>query len=380
MPATPSWTQIPGEPGSAIRSSAKVRSSETVLRSRIMILFSIVGIAALAGPLALVLTLVRPQVVPDYSKALPHGLGVAQAAAEQYVKGLCFSVPLTVDVPANAAVKSETAGDGCPVTTVGLETVKSSEPLRFDGASQGMVLGWDGFYTGQMALGADTTKTEQVEFHRFIVTDLDQAGTNGSSTQELYWLVVPVVIPFQGSPALAAVPSLLAGPSSVTLHSQYKDPTEFFSEGIRTSIKGKVLKWAKAYAESNQADLKDVTGTDVGKSYFYPGLSSAFDGSPVTVQDGTSQSPQSSLVTVVQPADETVKMIGALRRADGFVVIRVRACFKHSGTHSYLQTSDYDLLVSDADSGSNAHIQAWGGSGTGLYLTPFANAIIVKQG
>lgn len=278
-----------------------------MLRVRLTLVLGGLVFSSLMGVVATMAWIANKPGAVDLSPAIPRGRAVAEAAAQDYLTGRPFSVPVGSQLD---QYTNSRAGTAFPFQS----------------------LTWDSFRAGRFYTG------ESTEEHRFLVT-YKTVDANNLDTFRRMTLTVLVVVPAAGSGTpvyLASLPSLLPDLSATkTGPALYYDSS--ISQAPPAQVTETLTDWAKAYAADDRKTLQQLSGdTDTG--FEYRGLG-GFGVDNVTVTSSV-------------PLDKALTSF--------LVQVRIQM----TAAADFRQETDLELTVIGADS-ATPHVQGWGPIGVG---------------
>lgn len=303
------WTSIP-------TAKPAVRSSASALARRAKIIMVLLVIAALAGPLALLLALGASGSKEPAAPAGPNLTyqAAAQSVAVDYLTGRATTLPVAEGVDANFG-----RGQNGPAPAAA-------------GASDPQPAGYRDYTSGNQSWTVFTFRT--------VV-----AGKG-------YLVSVPLLKTAEG-PVLGATPGLFP---SAPAKGRYPAIETAGSDRVDVSsaTKAQVEKWAAAYAAGNGTELALIAG-DSDPSSRYEGLG----GFTVVKADIVEGFTTDTLLTDYGSNDP--------------VLLRVKLLLQSSSAQGYSTSSEFDLLVFGNTTRTPPNVVAWGSPGSGPMLTPGIN-------
>jgi len=291
------------------------RSSAKVLRIRLFLVFTVLGITCLSGIFAGYSYLsFEPEYVDVYA-AVPLARAEATVVAEAFMNGTMYSVSVTENMAATFAETKFTKIDKVgPIVWAGFERKNSIIP---------------------------TVDTHTVEIHRFvyvrpITTVVDGQSFESVQQMTLHILMyIPLYVDVRFPPALAALPSIGSGEIfQVGETLDYSDK----ETSLSTEVVVKLEAWGKYWAEGNQAGLKEVSGDDDRESTRYAHLGG---------------------YTL-----DSLEVMGLVVGRGGTINV-VRARLVLIGANGSILNTDMDVTVTKADTGL-PEVVGWGPAGAGV--------------
>ena len=304
----PRWTSIPA-----------TRSSAPILKIKLYAVLGLLGFAAFAGVLSIIVQVTSSNGSARKVVSAPTAFAAAEAytAASQFVAGEEITIPIADDLVLESS-------------SIPLAGVDYISPKGFTTQTQG---------------------NRYLEMHRFLLS-----GTFNNASSE-YWLVVPLELTFKGKQV-----TLVGVPALEVVFRSTKKPTRFDWTSAPNQITPSkqvtavVRTWATAYLANDRQTLQEVTGGAGFKSY--AGLGGF------------------SLATT--PDQNPVKIVSFVLRADKSLeaVVRVQISAVQDSS-KWSSIIEYDLLLENPNN-ANPKITAWGPPGTGGLLVPYQNAYSSK--
>jgi|GEM_PF-5473712 len=318
MPTHRSFSAVPAEPP-----RPAFRSSEAALRVRALAVLVTVGLAAVAGPLSLLIVAKRgtPKVpVPAVARAR----GAAAVAALDWLEGREVSVPTVPD--AAAPIKDPDAD--------------SDQDMPTAAESAPWTLAWQSFE-------ATTAGTRRYEINWFL------ASTPGRAP---VWLAVTMDVTGR-TPLLAAAPAVSSFGNFAERDAPPLDYGGVGATDVPSSVRTQVAEWARAFVTGDAAAVKKATLDPDPSRRWEAGLGAGWK----LAKDTPVSTP--FIVALGRSAD----VAGS---ASPLHVARVEL---HLLTPAGVPvTGAYDLLLARLGD-AQPHILAWGPAGSGSTLTPYAN-------
>jgi hypothetical protein len=298
MTAPRRWAAIPAQ-----------RSSASLLQIKLRLVLALLLVAAVSGPIALVVGLARSGSSSSTTAPANH---LAEAYGAQvvrdYLTGAGTSLPVANDLDATFARPDQ------PVTL-------QVAAVDFAGVTVATV---DGLY---------------VETYTYVAR---------LASGRLLRVAVPLSFTTEG-PLLVATPSLLSSSAlaSRTIGSELLDwdRIDGVSNSTPAAAQTVIGEWVQAYAANDGAALQRITG-DQDPAARYLGLGG---------------------INVLE-----VKTLNTFPRGERYSVVRVRVLFSFAGVDGYRSATEFDLLVLDPAL-PNPRVQAWGPAGSGPTLEPYQN-------
>lgn len=282
------------------------RSNAVALKARLIAIFSIVILALLLGPLSIAISLSnKPTPIPDnIGQAMARG--PAEEVAKAWLKGENIPVGVSENVPTGALSAAD--------NSEGAAKTFSYESLA-----------WNNYTTDSLIDGT------QFELHHFLIVAKDPASEDPKA-KITYDLAVTMLLT-NDKPVLASIPSIAP---YVPANSKYKFDYSTVAQRVDPSqqVSDVLQQWATAYATNDTAQLGLVVA-DPQKG--------VYDG----VQGFTSG---------------TLTPIYTLSAGEDVLLVRARVSLVSA--NGFTSEAEYDLLVSQASSGS-PHVVAWGAAGAG---------------
>jgi hypothetical protein len=301
------WTAVPAR-----------RLGGRELNWRVNAVLSLAALAALAGPVALLLSLRTPPVVEP-----PHQVDRVAALAEQvaidFLSGQYTRVPTAVGVDPTFGAPRSAAGQ--------LDTSYFRAPLAFVASTQ---------VVGREQLRYGDRPYELVTVAAF--------GVGGDT----WWVSVPV---YPEGPYLAATPTLVppprVAPPSLPALDYRGDSSQVVAPPAVVAL---VAEWSSAWAADDRATLKRLTGDTAPGTY--RGLAGF-------------EAQRTVLVSAVAVGDPSSG--GGAQR----LIVRAAVWLRPPGADVWGQSVEMDLLIEDAAS-DLPKVTSWGPAGS-VPLVSFLN-------
>lgn len=307
------WTAVPAR-----------RLSQYQVDLRVYIILALLGLAAFAGPAALLVTASRAPV-----SASPESMVTDPVAALAVQVAVEFASGLPTSVLAASEVDVEFGADLAPSDPLGL-LPQTRRPLVDGVASASVLARAPGSYLGGRAYEMVTVKV---------------VGEEGGALL----LAVPV---FVEGPALAAGVSILPYTPGGRVDTPALDYTDHPQAGRATAALQQVVReWAVAWASGDAASLKRITGDSLPGSY-----------QPL----GGFRLDRVDIVSVVDLSEP-----GPDRTERAFQAVRVALVMTPSTSSASPFRAEYDLRI-DNPTSDFPLVTAWGPPGSSP-LAPFAN-------
>jgi hypothetical protein len=280
------------------------RSSATVLKLRLSLIFAGIAFASLSGIFALYSVLTFQPAKVDVLVANPRGQAVAELAAAAYLGGYTIALDTTKGVDFAPSV---------PVATVG--------PIVWSG------------YTRYQLSGIE------VEQHKFLFNHRFLNDNNQEVSEQMSLIILVAILPKntinQGdyTVALAAQPSIsLELPVSVSAILDYSDR----GTSVPSPVLAKIELWCAAWASGDQAAIKSISGdTDPNFTIYH-----VFGGYTCDSIQALSAAP------LATPDDLVMRVRLVLKSANGSILL-----------------TDMDLTITSATSGI-PNVSSWGPAGS----------------
>lgn len=306
------------------------RSNAMEASRRYKIVVGCLLLAALLGPLGLLLSLARAPQPVDVTTLQPLGRGLSEVVARDYLAGRVPDVPHVKDFDPKV---------------LGRASVNGFQPLQYD------YLAWERFERAEFGPEFEVNYFVVIPSAREAASD-QPLGATPPTVRPLQVAVSTLITP-EGEALLAAVPTIelweKSGASS-DLSGSYQDLPEKIDPGEAPGLQAQLERWAKAYAEGNSDDLRTYANED-DRSLTYPGLGGF-----------TSQGVQ---VLSLIPAGENLFVARARVQLVGA---------QGSVSEGFQSEVEFDILVSDLDK-ADPGILAWGPAGSAGTLEPYDNAV-----
>lgn len=320
-----------------------LRSGARSLRTKQRIVIGLLGVMALCGPAALVITVTRdtetaPVTLPSWTRVSPAFESFATQAAQDFLAGKGTTLPV-----------ADTLDDGLGAAGAAGAMPYDELLLRSVGVSD---------YTNRRG---DTLPEYRFSFaFRSTVSLLEQTdeGTTISDRDmrtDAY--VISVTLRLErldnGSfaPVIAALPTITP---DLLAYGGQPDKVEpvLVPPGVAVSLTGDITaavgNWAQAYVTGDAIRLKELVNVRGDANNRFEGLGG-----------------------FAIPADRSVSIPYIVQRADGLLVAQVNIPLQRTGT-SFVAQATYDVLI---EPGSPAIVRAWGVAGSGADLEPFGNSL-----
>ena len=378
------------------------RESEPTARKRARRLLILAMVAAICGPVALLVAAFKPAGGEVATGApIMYGRDIADATAYQAISGQPVLIPTTttlslqdIDSP---TVTGDAANSSSTSSSSGSKTTSKSTSVVLRLPYPAASTTWIGMSKSSISGQNGTT---YFEIHRYLVIpQSDKAsgaaiipGSPDSKTQKQQQssgtqtsgnvspdslsnagqprlvpiqLNVPVwVDPNTGATRLAAAPSLAPWLQASLGKRGIGDYSNLSGTEVTASqqAQSQVGRWVKAYLEDDRSTLLALTG-DTNKTHTYVGLGN------FTIPEGDGQ---------VQ-----IKSAVSAPTLSGGLLLRVKVTAQDSsgqeanGKKPFQLVEEYDLLVANPTS-AQPYIVAWGPAGSGGTLQPYSNAVAAR--
>jgi len=293
------------------------RSSAKVLRIRLYLVFTVLGITCLSGIFAGYAYLSFEPEYVDVYEAVPLARAEATVVAEAFMNGTMYSVSVTGNMKATfAQTKFSKIDKVGPIVWAGFERKNSIIP---------------------------SVDTHTVELHKFVYVRPVTTVVDGQSFESVQQMTLHILmyIPLYNNTDVRYPPALAALPSINSAEIFQVDEIVDYSDkatSLSTEVLAKLEAWGKYWAEGDQTGLKEVAGDDDRRFTRYAHLGGY--------------------------TMDSLKVMGvAVGRGGTINVVRTRIVLL--GANGSILSTDMDVTVTKADTGL-PEVVGWGPAGAGV--------------